>query len=151
MTLDSLTRPELIFPELPGSDRAEVLRAFSDRLARLGIVKNAEGLCERLLEREGLGSTGIGSGVAIPHCKIEGLKRVILAVGTSREGIDYGAADGKPVKLFFLVVSPPDSPAEHLQSLAAVSRWLKGNRRVERILALGDAEAIFRALAEDSA
>jgi PTS system nitrogen regulatory IIA component len=141
--LGSLTRPELIFPDLPATDRPQVLRAFADRVAQRGLVRDAAELYQKLWEREQLGSTGVGSGIAIPHCKLKGLARGVVAVGIVPEGVDFEAVDGQPVKVFFLVVSPSESPAEHLQVLAAISRWVKSNRHAERILALRDPQEVY--------
>ena len=143
MRLSSLTRPDLIFVDLPGADGPTVLRAFAERVVERGIVDDADQLYRRLLEREKLGTTALGQGVAVPHCKIDGLDRVIVAVGLFARGIDFEATDGEPVRLLFLVVSPNAAPAEHLQSLAAISRWVKTDHHVERILALEEAEEIY--------
>jgi PTS system nitrogen regulatory IIA component len=147
--LGSLTRPELVFPDLPAADRAEVLHAFADRLAATGLVRSGEELYERLWEREQLGSTGIGSGIAIPHCKLQGLARGIVAVGLVPEGVDFGVADGRPVQVLFLVVSPSGAPAEHLQILAAISRWARANHHAERILALRDPQQVYDLLRDE--
>jgi fructose-specific phosphotransferase system IIA component len=146
--LGALTRPDLIFPDLPATDSQEVLRALADRVASQGEIKNGGELFQRLWEREQLGSTGIGQGVAIPHCKLKGLARGVVAVGLVPEGIDFGAVDGKPVKVFFLVVSPAESPAEHLQILAALSRWIKADDHAGRLLALHDPTAVYDLLRE---
>jgi len=138
-----LTRPDLVFTDLPAADRVEVLRALSGRIAARGLVRDAEELFQKLWEREQLGSTGIGGGVAIPHCKLPGLASGVVAVGVAPEGVDFAAVDGRPVHLFFVVISPSESPAEHLQALAAISRWVKGGRRGEEILALGEPQAIY--------
>ena len=89
-------------------------------------------LFDKLWEREQLGSTAIGGGIAIPHCKVDRLKSGVVGARPGREGVDFGAADGQPVRLFFLVISPSQSPAEHLQILAAISRWIKGGGRARR-------------------
>jgi nitrogen PTS system EIIA component len=149
MRLDSLTEPELIFPDLDSPDRDAVLRTLAARVAAHEGLADVDGLYERLLEREQLGSTGVGSGVAIPHCKLEGLSEVVMAVGISREGIEFGAIDTEPVRLFFLVVSPTEAPAAHLQVLASISRWLKKNSHVSRLLALHDRQKIFHLLEEE--
>jgi nitrogen PTS system EIIA component len=143
VALDSLIGPELIFPELQGSDRPTVLQDLAERIAGLGLVRDADALYQKLWEREQLGSTGIGSGVAIPHCKMKGLERAVLAVGLLRKGVDFGAVDDEPVRVLFLLVSPNDSPAEHLQALAAISRWVKADRHVERVLKAPDRQAIY--------
>jgi PTS system nitrogen regulatory IIA component len=120
MRLGSLARPELIFPDLPAADRTGVLHAIAERLAGQGLTPNAVDLYQSLLEREQLGSTGIGAGIAIPHCKLPGLKRGVLAIGLVPQGVDFGAVDGQEVKVFFLIVSPSESPSEHLQVLSAI-------------------------------
>jgi PTS system nitrogen regulatory IIA component len=141
--LGALTRPELIFPELQAADRTQILRAFATRIAERGLVRDADELYQKLLEREQLGSTGVGAGIAIPHCKLKGLAQGLVAVGLVPEGVDFGAADGRPVRVFFLVISPSESPAEHLQMLAAISRWVKVDGRVDKIQAFRDPEAIY--------
>ncbi|HXO42645.1 MAG TPA: PTS sugar transporter subunit IIA, partial [Thermoanaerobaculia bacterium] len=143
-----LTRPELIFSDLPATDRRGVLRELAERVAATGLVRDADVLFRALLEREQLGSTGIGHGVAIPHCKLQGLEQGILAVGIARPPVDFGAADGAPVAMFFLVLSPDDSPAEHLQTLARISRWVRADRHVETLLGLEDRGAIYDFLKE---
>lgn len=149
-SLAALTRPELIFPSLSGSDSATVIKALADRLAPHLEVGDADGLYRRLMDREELGSTGIGDGVAIPHCKLEGLTRPVLAIGALAQGIDFAALDSQPVRVFFLLVSPEDNPAEHLRVLAAISRWLKAEDHVERVLAGSSPEVIFSLLREDA-
>jgi mannitol/fructose-specific phosphotransferase system IIA component (Ntr-type) len=126
-----------------------VLRAFAARLAEFGIVRDEEELFQRLREREQLSSTGIGAGIAIPHCKMAGLRQAVLAVGLAPRGVEFGAADGQPVRLFFLAVSPEAAPAEHLRVLAAISRWIKTGRHAERILEMHDPREIYRFLDEE--
>lgn len=142
LRLGSLTRKELIFPNLFARDRAGILRELADRIADLGLIDDAAEVAARLLERERLGSTGIGAGIAIPHCKVDGLKEPILALGLARQGVDFEAGDGRAVQLFFLLVSPSAAAAQHLQLLAAISRWVRSGGNVEEILALDGAEAI---------
>lgn len=140
--LAELTRPDLIFPGLAGTDTPSILRELSQRLQATGRVASAETVFERLFEREQLQSTGIGHGVAIPHCKLVELPDVLVAVGIADQGVDFAAVDGKPVRLFFLVVSPARSPAAHLQSLASISKWVKKDDHVSRLLEMNDAGAI---------
>ncbi len=148
MGLASLTRPELIFPDLDASDGTAVLKTCAEKAAEQGLVASAGELYARLMEREQLGSTGIGSGVAIPHCKMEGLERAVLVVAKVDRAIDFGAVDGQPVRLFFLVISPHQTPAEHLQALAAISRWVKADRHVEKMLELSDRGAMYQLLTQ---
>jgi nitrogen PTS system EIIA component len=147
--LATLIRPDLVFPELPAGDRLEVLRCLADRIAERGLVRDREALFQQLWDREQLGSTGIGGGVAIPHCRISGLARGAIAVGVVPQGVDFAAADGEPVRLLFVVIAPGDAPGEHLKMLAAISRWLKSGRHREEILALREPSAIYRLLQQD--
>lgn len=152
MHLATLTRPELIFPDLGRNGRSQqnVLDELASRVVAAGAATDARELATRLAEREALGSTGVGGGVAIPHCKLSGLSRAILGVGIAPLGIEFRAVDGLPVRLFFLVVSPSQSPAEHLQVLAAISRWVRSPGRIEKVLAAATPEAIFALLEEES-
>lgn len=149
MRLASLTRVDLVFGDLPGADGPTVLRAFAERLAAGGIVEDADDLYRRLLEREKLGSTALGEGVAVPHCKVEEIDEVVVAIGICRRAIDFQAVDGAPVRLLFLVISPDSAPAAHLQALATISKWVKADRHVERILELEEPEKIYAMLAAD--
>jgi PTS system nitrogen regulatory IIA component len=147
--LGTLTRPDLIFPDLPANDRPGVLRDLAERIARRGLVGEAGALFDKLWEREQLGTTAIGGGIAIPHCKVDALQHGLVAIGRVMAGVDFGAVDGQPVRLFFLVISPGRSPAEHLQILATLSRWVRGPGRVQALLEQPDAQALFAWLQEE--
>lgn len=121
----SLVEEQRIFPDLAGSTVDEVLAEMAVGLARAGAVNDGEDVARRLVERERMGSTGLGDGLAIPHCKLRELSQVVLAVGVSRRGIDFVSSDGVPVTLVFLVLSPADAPALHLQALARISRVIR--------------------------
>jgi len=135
MNLEALTDPELVFADLPCIDRSALLRSLAERLVEAGRFDDPDKLYKKLWEREQLGSTGIGAGIAVPHCKMSGLKRVVVGVALLRNSIEFGAADQLPVRIVFLVVSPDDQPAAHLQCLAAISRWICVDEHRERLLA----------------
>lgn len=122
---DGLVDVQRVFPRLPGSSREEVLEELSARLAVDGVVRDPGELVSRLIDRERLGCTGLGGGVAIPHCKLRDLSDVVVAVATTAAPIDFGAADGVPIDVIFLVASPADAPAAHLHALARISRLLR--------------------------
>lgn len=140
-----------ILPDVAGTTRDEAIAEMSAALAENGAVSDGPDLARRLIERERMGSTGLGGGLAIPHCKLREIDDVVLAVGVSRRGIDFGAADGQPVRLVFLVLSPADAPALHLQALARISRVIRVPGVLEKVseaatpgeiaTALKDAEA----------
>ena len=148
MHLKTLTHPGLVFSDLACSDRPALLRALADRLVLAGHFSDTDELYDRLWEREQLGSTGIGAGVAVPHCKMAGTSQVVVAVALLRKGVEFGAIDDKPVRLIFLVVSPEDQPAAHLHCLAAISKWIKADNHVERILEADDPSSIYGLLSE---
>ncbi len=148
MHLKALTHPGLVFPGLACFDRPALFRTLAERLVRAGRFSDADELYEKLWEREQLGSTGIGAGVAVPHCKMSGSTEVVVAVAVLRESIEFGAVDDQPVELVFLVVSPEDQPAAHLHCLAAIAKWIKADNHVERILEAEDPSSIYGLLSE---
>ncbi len=127
MKLSELTDEGYILPELKAKDKKGVLEELVDALVRRepSIDKNA--LVKVLLERERLGSTGIGDGVAIPHGKFPGIAHPIISFGRSRKGLDFEAMDGEPVFLFFLLVAPENSASIHLKALAKIAKILKNS------------------------
>ena len=122
---DALVDSSRVYFRIAGHTREEVLRGMAERLASAGLVPTADDLVARLLDRERLGCTGLGGGIAIPHCKLSGISDVVVAVATTAEPIPFGAADGIPVRLIFLVASPAAASAAHLQALARISRILR--------------------------
>src|SRR5438270_10317031 len=106
---------------LPGGNKRSLLQQLANLAAQRVGIEQAIVLAS-VTEREQLGSTGFGQGVAIPHGKIEGLSRIYGLFARLAEPVDYKAIDGRPVDLVFLLLSPPDAGAEHLKALAAISR-----------------------------
>lgn len=125
VTLKSLLQEDLIIVELGASDKTGVFGEFTHMLAAQGKIKPDVDLVSILMERESLGTTGIGDGVAIPHAKLVGITDMIVAFGRSSRGVDYQSIDAKPVHLIFLVVTPEDRPGDHLKALARISRIFK--------------------------
>lgn len=115
----------LVFPHLASRTAEEALAEIAAGLERAGVVESASDLVRRLVERETMGSTGLGDGLAIPHCKVRGLSEVVIAIGLSESGVEFHAADGQPVTVFFVVLSPAYTPALHLQALARISRLIR--------------------------
>lgn len=124
-SISELLQRPLIITDLAARDKKGVIDEFSALLCSVGKVQDAGELARVLLERESLGSTAIGEGIAIPHAKLPFLREMVVAFGRSRTGIDFQAVDGRPVHLFFLLVTPDDNPGEHLRVLARISRILK--------------------------
>jgi len=149
--LDILTSEALVAPALQGVDKAAVLRELATHLARERAADgiDADQLVEVLWERERLGSTAIGDGIAIPHGKLPGLQGVIGAFGCHPAGVDFDSLDGSPTHLLFLLVAPEDSVGQHLKALARVSRLLKDRAFRERLLAAPDRAALYALIRQE--
>jgi PTS system, fructose subfamily, IIA component len=125
MQLDQIFKREFINANLSAKTKTEALAELVNTMIKGGFKLNSSSIIEILQQRENLGSTGIGDGVAIPHGKIPELDNLIVAFGRSTEGIDYDSLDGKPVHLFFLLLAPENSAGQHLKVLAKISKMLR--------------------------
>src|SRR5512139_374978 len=147
--LDILYDEGLIAPALSGATKADVVRELAEHLAKHRPEINAARLVDVLWERERLGSTAIGDGIAIPHGKLPGLTGVLGAFGRHLPGVDFESLDGKPTKLFFVLVAPEDSVGQHLKALARVSRLLKDAGFREQLLAAPTRAALYNLIREE--
>jgi PTS system fructose-specific IIA component/PTS system nitrogen regulatory IIA component len=113
--------------DLAADEKPVAIRELVESLAAAGAIAQAEvpGIVAAIMKREELGSTGIGRGVAVPHTKHASVERLVGTVGVSVEGVDFNSLDGDKVHLFFLLVSPPDRPGDHLRALENISRQLR--------------------------
>jgi len=144
MKFSELINKNYIISEFEGSTKKQVLEELVEALAaNKGEIDKVD-LLNALLEREKLGSTGIGDGVAIPHGKLNGLDNIILLFGKSGQGVDFDAIDGKPVYLVFLLVAPADSAGLHLKALARLSRMLREKEFKNSLLMASDAETLLK-------
>jgi PTS system nitrogen regulatory IIA component len=140
---------EVIEADLKAKTKIEVLKELVLSLVRNSLVKDTDQALEVLLEREKLGSTGVGDGVAIPHAKFNGVKNLVAVFGRSRAGIDFESLDNKPAHLFFLFLAPENSAALHLKVLARISRLLKKPDFRESLMRARDREEIYKAIIEE--
>lgn len=124
MKLKDILKREAVKGELQATDKKEVLEELSELIASSSHLE-ADQVLQVLLEREKLGSTGVGNGVAIPHGKIPGLDSIISVFGRSKKGIDFQSHDHKAAALFFVLLAPENAVGNHLQALARLSRFLK--------------------------
>jgi PTS system nitrogen regulatory IIA component len=151
MRVVDILREELVIPQLRSSTKTEVLHELAHHLATYHPELQEEQLVSVLLDRERLGTTAIGEGIAIPHGKLPGLKGVVAVFGRSEEGIDCHSLDGALTKLFFLLVAPEDSAGVHLKALARVSRLLKDKAFRERLLRSKSQADLYRIICEEDA
>jgi len=138
-----------IIPELKGGDKRAVLTELAEALAASHPSIDAQKLLDVLLERERISSTAIGEGVAIPHGKMAEVEKVYGVFARSRRGVDFKSLDGGATHLFFLLVAPEDSAADHLKALARISRLLKDNAFRARLLEEKSAEDIFNVIKQE--
>ena len=135
-----------IIPDLKAEDRESVIREMLEGIPE-GAGINSEILVQVLLERERVGSTGVGNGVAIPHAKHRGIERITVCFGRSINGVDFNTVDNQPVHLFFLILASETMGKEYLHLLGRISRLLRNIAFRERLLEAGDSreiEEIFR-------
>jgi len=140
--LDILDK-ESIVTELKGASKKQVLEELIEALLEKRPHLDRENLMRVLLERERLGSTGIGDGIAIPHGKLKDLDQLALSFGKSTRGIDFESMDGKPVHLFFLLVAPESCAGIHLRALAKIARLLKNGTVRKRLGAVSTREEVY--------
>ncbi|HEY7528508.1 MAG TPA: PTS sugar transporter subunit IIA [Candidatus Deferrimicrobiaceae bacterium] len=138
-----------VVDDLRAGTKEGVLREMSEVVAANVPSLSAQGLTSILMDRESLGSTGIGDGVAIPHGKVPGIDRLVAVFGRSRDGVQFHSLDGKPAHLFFLVVAPEHSAGMHLKALARISRLLKDARFRRSLIDARDADDLRRILKEE--
>lgn len=139
MKITEVLHKEAILIDLKANDKKGVLEELSKPVSQIAGIKQQD-LVRVLLEREQLGSTGIGGGIGIPHGKLKNLDNLVLGFGLSRKGIDFDSMDRRPTHIFFLLVTPENSTGLHLKVLARISRLLKNEDFKEKLLQISDAE-----------
>lgn len=127
MKFSDFVCPAAIRANLKADDKEGAIRELAQSLLEAGKIAEDqyEGIVRAILNREELGSTGIGRGVAVPHTKHPSVDRLIGTAAVSSEGVDFASLDGEKVQLLFLLISPPDRPGEHLRALESITRQLR--------------------------
>ena len=148
MTLADLIAPEAVLPSLNAKDKKQLLAELAVRASEISGLQERE-IFDVLLQRERLGSTGLGQGVAIPHGKMPGLNRIVGLFARLAEPIDFDAADAEPVTIVVLLLAPEGAGADHLKALARISRLLRDRPSVQKLKSSRDAEALYAALTQD--
>jgi PTS system nitrogen regulatory IIA component len=140
----------LVIPEIVSREREPALEEMARHLKNNDKVGDEGELYRKLVEREKLGSTAIGRGIAIPHCKMKWAESPLLAVAVSPKGVSFEAPDGKPAHLFFLAISSAEDPSQNLQVLASIAELVRKARALpKRIMAAGDARKILEIIREE--
>jgi nitrogen PTS system EIIA component len=147
MKVGDILKPQCVLADIAGDTKKDILTALSRPVAEAYGV-SLDDLVDILLNREKLGSTGIGEGIAIPHGKIRGLKSIAASMARSGAGLNFDALDTKPCHIFFLLAAPSDSVAGHLKALARASMLLKNPSLKESLITAESADAIYKVLIE---
>ncbi len=148
MKILDVLQKEAILIDLKSQDKKGVLEELVMPLTHIAHVDQGD-LMRVLIERERLGSTGIGGGIGIPHAKLKGLKSLVLGFGLSRKGVDFESIDGRPTHIFFLLITPENSTGVHLQLLARISRILKNDPFKEKLFNAADSKEVFSIIDEE--
>lgn len=149
MKLSDILNQNHVIPDLKAKDKKGVLAELVDVIVSSDPTLDKNSLVKVLLERERLGSTGIGDGVAIPHGKFQGLKHPIISFGRSRKGLDFDAMDGEAVFLFFLLVAPEDSASIHLKALAKIAKIIKSRSFRNVLMQVPTREEIYQTIIQN--
>lgn len=143
MNMKDVLKESCVIADLKGGTKKDVLTELISALKESGFIPNVGEAVSVVLEREKLGSTGIGEGVAIPHGKMKGIGHVLCAFGRSKKGVDFDAVDEKPVHIFFLLLAPEDSAGLHIQMLSRISRILRDPSFRKRLIEEGGRDDLY--------
>ena len=145
MNLSTILQPEAVLPRISARDKKQVLKQLAAQASELTGLSEKE-IYSVLKEREQLGCTGMGAGVCIPHGRFEKLEGLHAVFATVERPVEFGAADGNPVDIVFLLLTPLSANTEHLKALATVSRLLRDKALIEQVRGLTSAEEIYSLL-----
>jgi mannitol/fructose-specific phosphotransferase system IIA component (Ntr-type) len=148
MTLLDILQPACVRAPLQASDKRACIEELVDLMAGVGAIADPKALKDAVWTREQTRTTGIGHGLAIPHGKCPGVTGLVMAVGKPPEPIEFGAIDGKPVRLIIMLASAPERNSDHIQALARVSRIMMMNEFRERIYAAATGPEVYELLKE---
>lgn len=149
MEISDLLAPDSVVPALKAQSKKQLLQDLSERAAKITGIPERR-IFDTLIERERLGTTGMGQGIAIPHGRLAGLPRIVGLFARLETPIAYEAVDGQPVDLVFLLLAPEGAGADHLKALARVSRLLRNQQTCEKLRAATKPEVLFALLTEKS-
>lgn len=150
MDLCDLISPDAVIANLKVANKKQALQELANKAARITGV-NERVIFETLMERERLGTTGVGAGIAIPHGKLTGLNRLYGVFARLEEPVPFDSIDEQPVDLIFLLLAPEGAGADHLKALARVSRLMRNAGMVEKLRGCADREALYALLTEPTA
>ena len=148
MTLTQILQPTCVKVPLQGKDKNSVISELVDLLDANGLLLDKNAVAQAVFMREQTRSTGIGSGVAIPHGKCKAVRELVMAIGITQESIDFASVDGKPVTIVILLISPTDQTGPHIQALARISRLMLDEQFRQALENANSPEEAYRLLSD---
>ncbi|WP_417501080.1 PTS IIA-like nitrogen regulatory protein PtsN [Marinobacter sp.] len=150
LTIDNILAPELTLCKVPASSKKRVLEFIAEQIRQHNDVVSEGQIFNNLIARERLGSTGIGQGIAIPHCRLEGLEQVIGVLMTLEEAVDFDAIDNQPVDLVFALVVPKEATSEHLELLSQLAEKFNERTFCDGLRQCEDAQTLYQRMTATS-
>lgn len=150
LSIESILAPELTLCGVPGTSKKRILELIAENVARQCPELESTRIFNNLISRERLGSTGIGEGIAIPHCRLENCDRVVGVLMTLEEGIAFDAIDHQPVDLVFTLIVPREATSEHLELLSQLAETFNNRDFCERLRQCDEAQSLYQEMTRSS-
>jgi PTS system nitrogen regulatory IIA component len=144
LTIENILAPELTLCKVPASSKKRVMETIAEQIQHRDETLSDAQIFNNLVSRERLGSTGIGQGIAIPHCRLDGLDRVVGVLMTLEDGVGFDAIDNQPVDLIFALVVPKEATSEHLELLSQIAEKFNDRAFCDHLRQCTDGETLYR-------
>jgi len=149
LKIAEILQEQCIVADIKGKTKREIITELVEALAKARLIEDVEAVVNVVMDREKLGSTGIGNGVAVPHGKLKNIKNIMCALGRSQSGVDFDAVDRSPVHIFFLVLAPEDSASLHLKVLSRITKILRDQSLRKKVIKLTTVHDIYTSILEE--
>lgn len=148
MALANLIKKENICVPLEAKTKTEAILELINRLKDNGLITDLQGVSQAVFDREALSSTGLGDGIAVPHAKTDSVSSSLLAIGISKEGIDFQSHDNQPVNIIFLMIAPKSQPGQHVETLSEIAKMMQSSVVMKFLRKAETPQDVFEVLAE---
>jgi PTS system nitrogen regulatory IIA component len=149
LKIAEILREQCVIADIKGITKKEIITELVEALGKAHLINDVETVVNTVMEREKLGSTGIGNGVAVPHGKLKNVSNIMCAFGRSQDGVDFDAVDRGFVHIFFLVLAPEDSTSLHLKVLSRITKILRDQSLREKVMKLSNTHDIYTSILEE--
>jgi len=149
LKIAEILREQCVVADIKGKTKKEIITELVEALEKARLIEDVETVVNVVMEREKLGSTGIGNGVAVPHGKLKNINNIVCALGRSQNGVDFDAVDRGLVHIFFLVLAPEDSASLHLKVLSRITKILRDQSLRKKVIKLSNTHDIYMSILEE--